>query len=101
MRLINKAGLATTVIHVTSSVRAIAWLTVLDGKEPTEFDNDIDTGVKVCNRLNTFCCSDLSTFFHLMITCQHCNDRKIRLSYYWIYCSSLPSFYLKKKLDST
>jgi len=25
---------------------AIAWLTVLNGKEPTMFGNDIDTGVR-------------------------------------------------------
>jgi len=36
-------------IHVTSAVRATAWrwLTVLDGKQPTAFDNDIDTCVRV------------------------------------------------------
>jgi len=31
-------------IHVISAVRATAWLTVLDGTQPTVIDNDIDTG---------------------------------------------------------
>jgi len=37
-------------IHVTTSaVLATAWLTgyVLDGTQPTVFDNDIDTGLRV------------------------------------------------------
>jgi len=34
-------------IHVTSAARATAWLTVLDGKQLTVFDNDIDAGVRV------------------------------------------------------
>jgi len=34
-------------IHSVSAVRATAWLTVLDGTQPTVFDNDIDTGLRV------------------------------------------------------
>jgi len=34
-------------IHVTSAVRATARLTVLEGAQPTVFDNDIDTGLRV------------------------------------------------------
>jgi len=38
-------------IHVTSAVRATAWLTVLDVTQPTVFDKDIDTSVRMWNRL--------------------------------------------------
>jgi len=34
-------------IRVTFAVRATAGLTVLDGVQPTVFDNDIDTGLRV------------------------------------------------------
>jgi len=34
-------------IRVTSAVRATAWLTVLDVTQPTVFDKDIDTSVRV------------------------------------------------------
>jgi len=35
------------VIHVTSAVRATAWLTVLDGTQPIVFDIDIDTSLSI------------------------------------------------------
>jgi len=50
-------------IHVITAVRATAWLTVLNGTEPTFFDNDIDTGLRVWNRLKMFCLNNVSTFF--------------------------------------
>jgi len=43
-----------------SAVRATAWLTVLDGTQSTVFD--IDTSLRVWNRLKMFCFTDLSTF---------------------------------------
>jgi len=50
-------------IRVTSAVRATAVLTVLDGAQPTVFDNDIDTCLRVWNRLKMHCFTHLSTFF--------------------------------------
>jgi len=35
------------IIRVTSAVRATAGLNVLDGAQPTAFDNDIDIGFRV------------------------------------------------------
>jgi len=39
-------------IHVTFVLRAIVWLTVLNPKNPRAID--IDSGVRLWNRLNTF-----------------------------------------------
>jgi len=33
-------------LDVTSAVHATAWLPLLDGKQPTVLDNDIDRGTK-------------------------------------------------------
>jgi len=33
-------------VDITSAVRATAWQSVLDDKQPTVFDNDVDTGAK-------------------------------------------------------
>ena len=33
--------------HFCCSVRAAAWLTILDDKQPTVFDSDIDKRVRV------------------------------------------------------
>jgi len=68
-------------------------LSVLDDKQPTVFDNDIDTVVKATEDvlLHRF-----KYFFQLMIAHEHCNDQKICLFYHYIYHCSLPQFYLKK-----
>jgi len=50
-------------IHVTSAVCATAGLTVLDGVQPTVFDDDVDMGFRVWNRLKMYCFTDLRTFF--------------------------------------
>ena len=81
-------------IHVTSAVRATAWLTVLDVTQPTVFDKDIDTSVRVWNRLKMFCFADLSAFFTSWSNTNihiHCKTRKI---FY-----QLPKFYLQKNPD--
>jgi len=83
-------------VDVTYAVRATAWLFVPDGKQPTVFDNDIDTGVKSTEDVLFH---RFKYFFHLMILCEHCNDQKICLFYYCIYHSSLPNFYLQKNPD--
>jgi len=66
------------------------WLSLLDGNQPTVFDNDVL--IQVQNPLKTFCFTDYKYFFHLMIACEHSNDQKICLFYY----SSLPNFIFKK-----
>jgi len=83
-------------LGVTSTVHATALLFVLDGKQPTLFDNAIDTGVKPTENVLFY---RFKYFFHLMIACEHCNDQKISLFYYYIYYSSLPNFCLKKNPD--
>jgi len=65
-------------IHVTSAVRTTAWLTVLDGTQPTVFDNDIDTSLRVETDYRCFV-SPISIPVHLMIACEHlhCKRRKM------------------------
>jgi len=71
-------------------------MAVLDDKQPTVFDNDIDTGAKSTENVLFH---QFKYFFHLMITREHCNYQKICLFYYYVYYSLLPNFYLKKNLD--
>ena len=59
------------------------------------FDNDIDTGVKPTEDV-LFHRFNIKYFFHLMIACEHSNDQKMCLFYYYISYNSLPNFYLKK-----
>ena len=68
-------------IDVTSAVHATAWLSLLDGKQPTVFDNDIDTGTKPTEDILFHW---FKYFFHQMIACEHshCNDQKICLLLY-------------------
>jgi len=79
-------------IDVTSAVHATAWLSLLDGKQPTVFDNDIDTGTKPTEHVLFHL---FKYFFHLMIACEHWNDQKLCLFYYCIYSNSLPNFVFK------
>ena len=86
-------------IDVTCAVHATIWLSLLDGKQPTVFDNDIDTGTKPTEDVLFHL---FKYFFHLMIVvCEQCNDQKICLFfclfYYRIYYGSLPNFIFKKK----
>jgi len=83
---------------LTSDEHATAWLSVLDDKYPAVFGTDIDTGVKPTKDVLFH---RFKYFFHLMIACEHCNDQKIGLFYYYNYYMSLPNFYLKKnRFDS-
>jgi len=66
-------------IPVTFVVPAIAWLIIPDRKQPTVFD--IDTCMRVWNRLNTFCFTDMSTF-STWLSHANTNDRKICLLRY-------------------
>jgi len=59
---------------VTSAVHATAWLSLLDGKQPTVFDNDIDTGIKPSEGVLFH---QFKYFFHQVIACEHCNDQKM------------------------
>ena len=72
-----------------AAVHATAWLSLLDGKQPTVFDNDIDTGAKPTEDVLFHL---FKYFFHLMIVCEQCNDQKICLLYYCIYYGSLSNF---------
>jgi len=80
----------------TSDVRAAAWLSVLDGKDPTVLGNDIDTGVKPTEDILFH---RFKYFFQLMVACEPCNDQTICLFYYYNYYRSLPNFCLKKNSD--
>jgi len=54
-------------------------VSLLDGKQPTVFHNDIDTGKKTTDDVLFY---RFKYFFHLMmIACEHCNDQKICLFY--------------------
>jgi len=77
----------------TSDIRATAWLSVLDGKDPTVLGNDIDTGIKP---IEDVLFHRFKYFLHLMNACEHCNDQNIYLFYYYNNYRSLPNFYLQK-----
>jgi len=62
-------------IDVTSAVHANAWLSLLDGKQPTVFDNDVDMGAKPTEDVLFHL---FKYFFHLMIVCEHCNDQCLK-----------------------
>jgi len=55
---------------------ATAWLSLLDGKQPTVFDNDIDRDTKPTEDVLFH---RFEYFFYLMIACEHCmcNDQKM------------------------
>ena len=83
-------------IDVTSAVHATAWRSLLDGKQPTVFDNDIDTGTKPTEDVLFH---RFKYFFHEMIACEHsrCNDQKTCLFHYYsggasgaLYLKSVP-----------
>jgi len=68
-------------------------MSLLDGKQPTLFDYDIDTGTKPAEGVLFH---RFKYFFPLTIACEHCNNQKICLFYYCVYHNSLQNFILRK-----